>query len=260
MKYRIGITKHETSVDGWVFDLPGCNIACSDGASLRQLLPVVVAEHAAWLKSHGEPMPLSAFDFELDVVEEIATKDRSAADGEFAFADDLRPVTDDEVATGVRHLEYARNDLVSLINSLPDAVQDWRPPESAMARIDPWNPDVHTIREIVQDIADSDGYYIRGLSDKPEAPVGRATLEERSEWIARLRELSMEDRGRLFRPTRPWQDRPEEWTARKVIRRMINHERFHTKEIQQRLAWLLLGIPDFGRSIAVPRERTLSNA
>jgi hypothetical protein len=35
---------------------------------------------------------------------------------------------------------------------------------------------------------------------------------------------------------------------RKVLRRTISHERFHTKEIEQRLAWLLLGVPDFSRA------------
>ena len=31
--------------------------------------------------------------------------------------------------------------------------------------------------------------------------------------------------------------------ARKVVRRMLAHERFHTAEIQQRLSWLQLGVP-----------------
>ena len=50
-------------------------------------------------------------------------------------------------------------------------------------------------------------------------------------------------RGRVFAPQRPWQDGTERWTARKVVRRVISHERFHTAEIQQRLTWVLLGAP-----------------
>jgi hypothetical protein len=34
------------------------------------------------------------------------------------------------------------------------------------------------------------------------------------------------------------------WTARKVIRRIMAHKRFHTREIEQRLAWLTLGVPE----------------
>jgi hypothetical protein len=32
-----------------------------------------------------------------------------------------------------------------------------------------------------------------------------------------------------------------------VVRRVIAHERFHTAEIRQRLAWLLVGVPSFTR-------------
>jgi hypothetical protein len=46
---------------------------------------------------------------------------------------------------------------------------------------------------------------------------------------------------------RSWQETAEHWTARKVVRRVIAHERFHTAEIRQRQGWILLGVPDFGR-------------
>jgi hypothetical protein len=55
----------------------------------------------------------------------------------------------------------------------------------------------------------------------------------------------------VFYVTRSWQDRPEQWTVRKVIRRIISHERFHTKEIQQRLSWILLGVPEFRAPVGV---------
>jgi hypothetical protein len=32
--------------------------------------------------------------------------------------------------------------------------------------------------------------------------------------------------------------------VRKVMRRIISHKRFHTREIEQRLAWLTLGVPE----------------
>jgi hypothetical protein len=60
--------------------------------------------------------------------------------------------------------------------------------------------------------------------------------------------LPLEDRGRKFLPRTPWGEKPEHWTPRKTVRRIIAHERFHTAEIIQRKAWLLLGVPDIRRS------------
>jgi len=80
------------------------------------------------------------------------------------------------------------------------------------------------------------------------------TLEEmfdlalqRQRAISRLRSLTAEECARTFRPRGRRLSEGEEWTVRKALRRYICHERFHTREIQQRLAWLVLGIPSHGR-------------
>jgi hypothetical protein len=41
-----------------------------------------------------------------------------------------------------------------------------------------------------------------------------------------------------------------EWTARKVMKRIISHTRFHTKEVEQRISWLTLGVPE-----VIPQNR-----
>ena len=68
---------------------------------------------------------------------------------------------------------------------------------------------------------------------------------ERERTLERLRTLSDEELSRVFRPRRSWQEGSEMWTVRKVLRRIVGHEHFHTAEIQQRLTWLLLGVPEF---------------
>jgi hypothetical protein len=42
---------------------------------------------------------------------------------------------------------------------------------------------------------------------------------------------------------RPGRTVAEEWTVRKVARRIIAHERAHAAEVRQRLTWVLLGLP-----------------
>lgn len=255
MTYRVGMSKHEDRVEAVVFDLPGCAAHAATEGALHELLPVAIAEHVAWLRRHGEAAGDSAIDFEITEV--INRWEMTAADGEFCFQDDLRPPSDAEIERAIAHMGFARKDLLTLVEPLPDAVLDWRPPMSAMAKIDPWNPDVLTIREIVASIASSDGYYRTGLQDgpAPEDEQPEDLESQRRRTVERLRALSAEERGRVFRPKRPWRDSPEEWTARKAIRRIIAHERFHTKEIQQRLAWLLLGVPEFRTVGAEAKER-----
>jgi len=241
----VGLTLAERSCTATVFELPGCGAEAKDRQSLLLLLPVCIAEYATWLDSHGEPTSDVAPDF--DVVEEVDPADTDAADGEFCFQHDLGPATQDEMDTAIRILGYTRWDLERITIGLPDAVLDWRPPESAMAKIDAWKPGVLTIGEIIEDIAGAEGYYRTGLQDgvlPAGEPLDLASQRERT--LERLSSLSDDERSRTFRPQRTWQrEGSEMWTVRKVLRRMIGHERFHTAEIQQRLSWLFLGVPDF---------------
>jgi hypothetical protein len=259
--YRVGVSHGADGPVATVFDLPGCSIQGPDLAGLRELLPVAIAEHLAWLARHGDAAQ-AGHHIQVEVTEEVDPAQSEAADGEFCFADDLRPLTDGDIERAILRMGHARRDLLALLDPLPDAVLDWRPQQSAMAKVDPWNPGVLTAREIAASVASSEGYYRTALGDDPApVPAGRLTdlAFQRELTIERLRRLSTAERGKLFHVTRSWQDRPEHWTARKVIRRIIGHERFHTKEIEQRLAWLQLGLPDFSRA-SMAREQSMSKA
>jgi DinB superfamily len=251
LTFRVGVTRAGIAPSATVFDLPGCGAEAADTSSLHRLLAVCIAEYLSWLKGHGETVQTESRT-EFEVVEEIDPTSIEAADGEFCFEDDLGPARPRDIETAIRYMNYAREDLLSVIGELPDLVLDWRPPKSAMARIDPWKPVVLTIREIVRDIAGAEGYYRTGLQDgEPTSDVAdeRSSLEfQRERTLERLRALSDRELSRVFRPRRSWQDGSEMWTVRKVLRRVISHERFHTAEIEQRLTWLLLGVPDFGSS------------
>jgi hypothetical protein len=183
-----------------------------------------------------------------DVVEEVCAAACDAADGEFFFDDDLRAVSDDDVELGGRLMEYSRADLLAAMRGVPDAVLDWRPPITAMAQVDEWNPQPRTIREIAAEVASAEAYYRGALHHGAEATsAGEAPdlASQRSRLIDTMISLRASDRGRRFEPVRPWRSKPEHWTARKVIRRVVSHERFHTAEIRQQLSWLLVGMPRF---------------
>jgi hypothetical protein len=250
MRYRIGITRGMTEVNGTVFDVPGCTVTAPNRTLLCELLPVAIAEHLSWLERHGETIGEGQLDVQVDETEEVDAAETDAADGEFVFEDDHRPVTDADLERGIRHMDYATADLLTLVEPLPDVILDWRPAVSAMARVDSWQPEPKTIREIARELPGAERYYRLGLggeqAQEPDEIVFDRMLQRRLTG-ERLRSLMPGKRGAVFHTARPWQDRAEHWTPRKVIRRIISHERFHTKEIEQRLAWLLLGVPEFDR-------------
>ena len=129
---------------------------------------------------------------------------------------------------------------------MPDAVLDWVPPLSSVAQFDAWAPEARTIRGIVQHVLQLETYYRAGLADGASTGIFERVgtpQEERERTVALLRSLDDEARSRVYRPVRPGRSTPEDWTVRKVLRRIISHERHHTAEIAQRRAWLLLGVP-----------------
>jgi hypothetical protein len=227
-------TKRRHLVRAWVPALPGCFCeAPSDEAALARM-PAVIAEYLAWLRRHGEEAPSDAA-IQVEVVERIET---APGRSEPCFAADCVAAAADDVERALRLMSHAREDLLALIGDLPDAVRDWKPA-----------PDRWTIREIVAHVASAEGYYRTSLLDAQpvrEPPEERFDLAlQRGRAVGHLRSLTPEQRARVFRPNWPWrEDEGEEWPVRKALRRFIYHERFHTRDIQQTLAWLLMSAPE----------------
>lgn len=238
--WEVGIARRETTVDAWVFGLEGCRAIGDDLDQALALVPVVIGEHLAWLASHGEPV--STGDTEYKVVEEVDAVGRS----EYVFEADKQPLAQADVEQAARRIQYAHADLLSLAERLPDVVLDWRPPESSV-KIDNIFPDVRSIRDMVTHVAQAMHFHLRGVGDVTQrvpAPDGEPDLAAAMETaLARIRSLNQEEMaGTVYRV--PGRSGEAEWTARKALRRILNHQRFHAKEIQQRLCWLTLGIPD----------------
>ena len=238
--HRVALHIRPTSVDAWLVDLPGCRAIGRDRDEAIGLAPVVVAEYLAWLRGHGEQVDPDA-PMDIEVVEEVA------ADAEFCFAADGEPFSRSELEANLARSEYAFADLTALATTLPDSVLDWRPPASAV-RIDNIYPDVRSIREMLAHASGSGAFFARNLGEPdawtPPAPDANDAGALRRAGIERLRSLSDADRTSVFSRPDPRRGGEAQWSARKVVRRLINHERFHTKEIEQRLAWLLLALPE----------------
>jgi hypothetical protein len=249
--YHAGLVIMPAGVDAVVFDLPGCTGAARDEATALEMLPVVIAEHLAWLDQHGD-VTRDAFPFEVEVTERVDVEALvGVADGELLFDAFARPASPADVETGIRRLGYAREDLLAAVRHLPDRVLDWRPPASALV-LDEWDTEVRSIRRILAHIAGADGYYASNIGDAPWQQIRPgdtpSLFDMRQRAIQRLRSLSAAELGTRWDRRQAWQTEGVElWTVRKALHRFIVHERFHTREIEQRLAWLLVGPPLLAR-------------
>jgi hypothetical protein len=245
--YHVGLAKGPGGVVGVVFGLPGCRCVARSETEIREIVPVAIAEHLAWLDGHGK-VTRDAFPILYEVVEEVDVSSVSGvAYGEFCFEDDLRPIQREEVKDAMQVMGYSREDLIALVRPLPDMVLDWQPPADAV-QADPWAPEPRTIRDVLSHIAATEGHYARNLGPVLEPPQDEPARTElfgqRERVLERLRALDEETLRAEFRHRPSAQEAGyEHWTVRKALRRFISHERFHTKEIEQRLAWLLLGTP-----------------
>ena len=124
MKYRIGLVDNGPSLHAWVFDLPGVVVG---GKSLREIevmLPVVIAEHLAWLRNHDERVE----EVEgWEIVDRHDPRGSTSAGGEFCFAVDRELLPQHELDQFVTRMEFARADLLDEIATLPEALLDWTP-------------------------------------------------------------------------------------------------------------------------------------
>jgi len=236
MEYRVAIAKRpDGSADGWVADLPGCRAAAGSLRDAMDLLPVVVGEHLAWLAGHGEPVDPGA-PFAASVIEETEAR------GEFTFSFDREAMSRDELEAAIRHAGHAHADLMARLGGLPDVVLDWMPPASSV-KIDQIFPGVRSIRMMLEHLATVEAnYHIGSLGDEPDERIEPSLAELHQSSEGRLMALSDEALGRLY--TRAGARGEMQWTARKVMRRIVSHKRFHTKEIEQRVSWLTLGVPE----------------
>jgi len=134
-----------------------------------------------------------------------------------------------------RLMAYARADLLALVQTLPDEVLDWQPAPQSLS-----------IRRLLRHVGNAEEWYVSRLvppetlppewEHDGELPTFEFLEMERRTAVTWLRQLSDEERSGVFYPTH-WTQHPEEpWTARKVLRRFLEHEREHTAQIREILA------------------------
>lgn len=241
--HTFGLVRYNHTLHAWGLDLPGLIVGAPDEGRLARSLPLSLAEHLAWLQRHGEAINDDPW---WEITEEIDGESLSDTGGEFLFEAEWAPLPDIELNRHLRRIQFSRAELMSSIEGLPDDLLDWEPPDSAIGRRDPWAQEGRTIREIFIHVLQLEAYYREGLRDGPSAGIFGSVDDpdrERQITVERLQSLTADERSRVWMPVRTGRTTAEPWTVRKVMRRVISHERMHAAEIMQRRAWILLGVP-----------------
>jgi len=227
-----------------VLDLPGCVVRAPTREAALQDLSEAIRAHWTWLRRHGEDAPDAGEAVAIEVAEEQAGGPFDPGDAAALFGPDHGPLGDEEMARYVRLVGHARTDLLALVRDLPDAVLDWTP---VYMDARPERPSF-TLRRLLRHVGNAEEWYISRLVPPETLPPeweGDDRLPlfdflemERRTALARLRQLDEAQWSAVFHPT-AWTDHPEEaWTARKALRRAVEHERQHTAQARRILASL----------------------
>lgn len=220
---------------------PGLGVRFPSREEVARRLPAALDAHLAWLRFHGETVPAAPITFR--VVEEAAMAgDFESGDDVGFYAPDAVPVTPEDVEQYLRIAVHAHTDLLTLIEGLDDDALDWV--HDAQTR---------TIRQVVRHIVGAELWYMTRIIDEQDqgtlAEIIRhaderidatedVTQRLRIVWEASprlVRGLTAAHLAQITLPTRHTQI-PERWTARKMLRRCIEHCREHTRSVERILA------------------------
>ena len=182
-----------------------------------------------FLRRHGEPFP-EPEPLEL-VVTEIDTGGGFLGYGVVSFAADRAAVDADELRRDLRWLDWSRDELVAAARAQPGGLAG--------------TPDGKgwSAAEILAHVAGAERGYLRALVEPVEGLGAAATAVERSPehpWEAlalersivreRLAALTDDERSQVVQRGRTAQ------TARRMLRKMLEHEWEHVLELEARLA------------------------
>lgn len=191
--------------------------------------PGAIHRFLRFLHHHGDSVDLDA-GIKIDIVEHV-TEGIWLGNGDpsIVFEPDLNPIDSDELNSLIDRLEWMRLDMFELVSDLDEDELEEKPEKGRQ------------IRMILEHILESEYQYMYAFG-RPEGLPGSGSIVKKREgtlleWMAyvrsieieRLRSLNWEERSKPFvhwKYTR---------SARKVMRRMLEHQWEHLVEIEDRL-------------------------
>ena len=128
---------------------------------------------------------------------------------------DYAPLFHLETQKLIEWIYITGDELTELLTSLPKEVWDWKP-----------NPRASSIRELLEHMVCENGCLLQRLTIWPEDDMARLSAV-REAVINRLSHMTAEERSQVT------QYAGQDWSARKVIRKIIEQEREHLQYIRR---------------------------
>lgn len=232
MIVQVGIENNfEGRSIAWALEHPGCYAYGPTGERALAGLADAVFEYADWIavRNHQEAwLEPGELEFYLDgtfddyfINEQFDLSDEQGYEVDGWFLYDWKPLTEPDVACGLRLLSWTRDDLL-------DVTQDLDP--ASMTRLYPgerWN-----IQGILSHVSGGDWWYLDRLGLAPAQDDLPAEPFKRLEYV---RKVLVQALPALVGVNRVLGVDGEFWSPRKLLRRAVWHERDHTLHIRKLL-------------------------
>jgi predicted RNase H-like HicB family nuclease/uncharacterized damage-inducible protein DinB len=219
MRYNALVEEWPNEAMVYFRELPGCLTTAPTFEEAFAAAPAAIANHIRWLKANDL---IEEIDNDIAVVvkERLAALDNAGP----RFEAELAPPGDEEIDMALNVAGMARAELIDLYESVPAQQRD------RIAAPGDWS-----ITEHLWHIIEAELWYVSRLSDVPqEKPLSElspeisvALFDVGMDSELALRDLSEEQRSRVFT------HEGEEWTAAKVLRRLVGHLREHYPWIER---------------------------
>jgi len=229
MRYRLAVEDIEPNHwVAWALDLPACFSSAQTQANAVAHAPGRIADYHVWLSSHDSSLPVITDPVEVEVVETFYSFASSECPDYLVnafFQDDRRPLAYWDVAVALRLLQWTHQDLLEVLR--PVTQEQFNKPIAG---------EVHgSIAGILEHIAGAENWYLGQLHlalDRMQFP------QDPLDKLEAARSNTQTQLVKLIGSECITERCNELWSARKVIRRALWHERDHTQHIAQLLTRL----------------------
>jgi len=210
-----------------VLDLLGCVVQADTTDEALAAAPAAIRAYLGYLERHGE---------NVDPNEKIETRlaEHNTAgmfSGQAMWPQDLKPLPPAALTRYLRWLEWSRADLLALVNGMDEKTLRAKPAKG------------RSLRDILLHVLGADKGYVYALvgplkamgdptnaADHGDLDLRIALREARAVAIGRLKTLTPAERRDIRKAGQSTH------SAHRVIRRMLEHEWEHRREIAARLA------------------------
>jgi hypothetical protein len=209
----------------FVPDRPGCWVFGRTSNRALRKVRVVAREWSHWLSDHGEKgHHVAKLLIEPTEILRVDYNPVLAGKPEPLFWSEVPSVSNRDIQRTIRLMEYSRSDLLRLTSSLD--VRTLRQKPVGKPR---------SIGDCLRHIAICEWWYVTRLNIAlpREFPGDIFDLLHYTRKLAveTLRNLPKEKREGVFQPSQDPSPTCDLWTARKMLRRFVDHERLHTRYI-----------------------------